>query len=73
MLSRLKGAGTDAGAGAGAAAKKAGEVLRGLGLFWSLLEPVFRSLAPPFCVFLLHLAVAGSVGVRGAGDRLSLR
>jgi len=43
-------------------------------LFWSLLEPVFRSLVP-FSAYgraLLDLAVAGSVGVRG-GDKLSLR
>lgn len=44
-------------------------------LFWSLLEPVLRSLVP-FRVnerVLFDLGVAGSVGVSGVGDKLSLR
>jgi hypothetical protein len=62
MLPRLEEGGADAGGG-------------DTGRFWSLLEPVFRSLVP-FSAYgraSLDLAVARSVGVRGAGGKLSLR
>ena len=44
-------------------------------LFWSLLGPVFRSLGPlsTYGRVWLDLGVPGSVGVRGAGDKLSRR
>lgn len=72
ILSRLEGVGTGVNAGAAAAAKVGGGDA-GLALFWSLL--VFRSLVPFSACggVLLDLGVAGSVGVRGAGGKLSLR
>ena len=62
MLSRLEGFGAGAAGG--------GDV----NLFWSLFEPIFRSLVPS-CVnerVLLDLAVGDSVGIGGTGGELSL-